>query len=80
MICCKECLDLLSDYLDGDLDSKTCADLDEHFQDCPPCIAFLNTFKTSTDVCGETLRQVDVPEVVQKKMKEFIDQQKQDKG
>ncbi len=80
MICCKECLDMLSEYLDGDLDAKASADLDEHFQDCPPCIAFLNTFKTSTSLCRETLRQVDVPEVVQKKMKEFIDQQKQNKG
>jgi len=41
---------------------------------------FLNTFKTSTHLCRETLRQVDVPEVVQRKMKEFIDQQKQKKG
>jgi len=80
MICCKECLDLLSDYMDGDLDSQISADLEEHFQDCPPCIAFLNTFKTSTQLCGETLRQVDIPEVVQSKMKEFIDQQKQKKG
>ena len=80
MICCKECLDLLSDYLDGDLDLQATADLDEHFQDCPPCIAFLNTFKTSTDLCREALRQIDIPEVVQKKMKEFIDQQKQNKG
>jgi anti-sigma factor RsiW len=80
MICCKECLDLLSDYLDGDLDPKATADLDEHFQDCPPCIAFLKTFKTSTHLCREALRQVDVPEVVQKKMKEFVDQQKQKKN
>ena len=80
MICCKECLDMLSDYLDGDLDPQTSADLDEHFQDCPPCIAFLNTFKTSTNLCREALRQVDVPEIVQSKMKEFIDQQKQEKG
>jgi len=80
MICCKECLDLLSDYIDGDLDPKISADLEEHFQDCPPCIAFLNTFKTSTNLCRETLRRVDVPEVVQRKMKEFVDQQKQKKG
>jgi predicted anti-sigma-YlaC factor YlaD len=80
MICCKECLDLLSDYMDGDLDPQISADLEEHFQDCPPCIAFLNTFKTSTKLCRDTLRQVDIPEAVQSKMKEFIAQQKQKKG
>ena len=74
MICCKECLDLLSDYLDGELDPQTSSSLEEHFQDCPPCIAFLNTFKTSTTLCRDTIRQVDVPEVVQIKLKEFIAQ------
>jgi len=72
MICCKECLELLSDYLDGELDPKTSSSLEEHFQDCPPCIAFLNTFKTSTHLCRETIRQVDLPEVVQIKLKEFL--------
>lgn len=74
MICCKECLELLSDYMDGELDPQISSSLDEHFQDCPPCIAFLNTFKTSTNICRETIRQVDLPEVVQIKLKEFISQ------
>lgn len=73
MICCKECLELLSDYLDGELDPQTSSSLEEHFQDCPPCIAFLNTFKTSTNLCRETIRQVDLPEVVQIKLKGFVD-------
>ncbi|MDA0691331.1 MAG: zf-HC2 domain-containing protein [Nitrospinae bacterium] len=72
MICCKECLELLSDYLDGELDPQTSSSLNEHFQDCPPCVAFLNTFKTSTNLCRETIRQVDLPEVVQIKLKEFL--------
>jgi predicted anti-sigma-YlaC factor YlaD len=76
MICCKECLDLLSDYLDGELAPETSFSLEEHFQDCPPCIAFLNTFKTSTDLCRESIRQVDLPEVVQIKLKEFITKNK----
>lgn len=74
MICCKECLDLLSDYLDGDLDAQTSSSLEEHFQDCPPCIAFLNTFKTSTDLCRESLSKVEIPEMVQIKLKEFVTQ------
>ena len=72
MICCKECLELLSDYLDGELDPQTSSSLNEHFQDCPPCVAFLNTFKTSTNLCRDTIRQVDLPEVVQIKLKEFL--------
>ena len=43
MICCKECLELLHDYLEGELDPAVSASLEEHFKDCPPCIAFVNT-------------------------------------
>lgn len=72
MICCRECIDLLCDYLDGELDGKVAGSLEEHFQDCPPCIAFLNTYKKTTKLCRETLKQEEIPEVVQAKLQEFI--------
>ncbi|OGW17348.1 MAG: hypothetical protein A3K09_06245 [Nitrospinae bacterium RIFCSPLOWO2_12_FULL_47_7] len=73
MICCKECIDLLYSYLEGELDGKVAGSLEEHFQDCPPCIAFLNTYKTTTRLCRETLNQEKIPDIVQVKLKEFID-------
>ena len=39
MICCKECIELLHDYLDGELSPGIEASLEDHFADCPPCIA-----------------------------------------
>lgn len=74
MICCKECIELLYDYLEGELDGKIASSLEEHFQDCPPCVAFLKTYKTSTHLCKETLKQTDIPEIVQIKLQEFIRQ------
>lgn len=76
MICCKECLELLCDYLDGELDSKVSASLEEHFEDCPPCIAFINTYKSTTHLCRTTLKNVEIPEVVQARLKEFIEKNK----
>ena len=64
MICCKECLDLLYDYLEGNLSTKTTKLLEEHFEDCPPCIAFLNTYKATTKICRETLNQEKIPEAI----------------
>jgi len=64
MICCKECLDLLYDYIEGSLDQKLTDSLEEHFQDCPPCISFMNTYKSTTTICRDTLNQVEVPEAV----------------
>ena len=72
MICCKECLDLLYDYLDGKLKPEEASSLEEHFQDCPPCISFLNTYKSTTDMCRETLGKMEIPEVVQTKLLEFL--------
>ena len=76
MICCKECLELLCDYLDGELDSQVSASLEEHFKDCPPCIAFVNTYKSTTHLCRTTLKNIEIPEVVQTRLKEFIEQNK----
>ena len=72
MICCKECLDLLYDYLEGDLDPKVSAGLKEHFEDCPPCIAFLETYKTTTKICRDTLKKVEIPEEVQASLRAFL--------
>jgi anti-sigma factor RsiW len=73
MICCKECVDLLMDYLEGSLDPKIASTLEEHFQDCPPCISFLNTYKSTTQVVRASLHQDQIPELVQAKLKEFLE-------
>jgi len=72
MICCKECLDLLHDYLDNKLDKETHSSLEEHFQDCPPCVAFLNTYKSTTSICRESLGEIEMPDAVKSKLKEFL--------
>ena len=74
MICCKECIDLLYDYLEGSLNTETAASLEEHFQDCPPCISFLRTYKKTTNICRESLSKTEIPEAVQSKLKEFLHQ------
>ena len=38
--------------------------LEDHFEDCPPCIAFLNTYKSTTKICREALNQVEIPEAI----------------
>jgi anti-sigma factor RsiW len=76
MICCKECLDLLHDYLEGELNADISASLEEHFNDCPPCIAFVNTYKSTTYLCRSTLKDTEVPDTVKEKLKEFVEKNK----
>ena len=72
MICCKECLDLLHDYLEGSLKQETTEALENHFNDCPPCIAFLNTYKSTSSVCKKSFGEIEVPDAVKLKLKEFL--------
>ena len=42
---CKEILEKLSEYIDGELDSKICQDLEQHLKDCNPCLLFIDSLK-----------------------------------
>ena len=48
---CKHIFAMLSDYLDGELAAKNCRQLERHLRDCPPCIAYLETLKTTVEAC-----------------------------
>ncbi len=38
---CKELVDLMLDYLEGQLEPDAARDLDQHLADCPRCLDFL---------------------------------------
>ena len=76
MICCEECIELLHDYLEGKLSLEIKASLEEHIADCPPCIAFFNTYKSTTHLCRVALKSNEIPDIVKERLKEFVDKMK----
>jgi RNA polymerase sigma-70 factor (ECF subfamily) len=48
---CKQIFALLSEYLDGQLPVKNCRELERHLQGCRPCIAYLESLKTTVEAC-----------------------------
>jgi RNA polymerase sigma-70 factor (ECF subfamily) len=42
---CRELVERLSEYLDGELDPGMCAEVEEHLGGCPPCEAFLESLR-----------------------------------
>ena len=80
MICCKECLDLLYDYIEGSLDQETTDSLEEHFHECPPCISFMTTYKSTTTICRDTLNQVEVPDAVREALLKVLKENKEHPG
>ena len=47
---CRELVDFLMDYLDGLLPEDVRSQFVEHLAECPDCVAFLNTYRTSRDL------------------------------
>jgi len=63
---CKRIFALLSDYLDGALSIRDCRELERHLEGCKPCIAFLESLKTTVEAChryGQTEMPSPRPEM-----------------
>jgi RNA polymerase sigma-70 factor (ECF subfamily) len=48
---CKQIFALLSEYLDGQLPARNCRELEHHLKGCRPCIAYLESLKTTVEAC-----------------------------
>ncbi|NOY22369.1 MAG: hypothetical protein GXO70_02500 [Acidobacteria bacterium] len=47
---CEEILDILSDYVDGELARGQCQRIQEHLEVCPHCREFVETFRESLEI------------------------------
>jgi hypothetical protein len=57
---CRQIAELLGDYFDGSLPRETRELIDFHIDGCPPCVAFLNTYK-GTMLATRKLPDVPIP-------------------
>jgi RNA polymerase sigma-70 factor (ECF subfamily) len=48
---CKQIFAMLSEYLDAQLPAKNCHELERHLKGCRPCIAYLESLKTTVEAC-----------------------------
>jgi anti-sigma factor RsiW len=58
---CQELVELVTAYLDGELDAETQARFEEHISGCSGCAAYLEQFRETIDLLGtlETKRLSD---------------------
>lgn len=50
---CREIVELVTDYLDGDLDADTTAALEAHLAVCPGCARYLDQIRETIATLGE---------------------------
>ena len=68
---CKEGIDLLVDYLEGELPPEQAKELDAHFTGCPPCLDFLDEYRASTEL-GKKAIVEEMPAALAEKLSEFL--------
>ncbi len=68
---CREAIDVLADFLDQTLTVELAVQLEEHLRDCPPCRAYLNTYRKTRELTGQTGR-VEMPEEMKRRLYRFL--------
>ena len=72
---CQECIDLLVDYLEGELSPERARALEIHLDLCPACVAFVRTYKGTVDV-ARTLPLDEIPPELTQRLLDFLLQEK----
>jgi anti-sigma factor RsiW len=71
MYTCKDSIELLRDYLDGELPPEEAKHLEEHLSECPPCVDFLQTYRATPKVCKWALAR-KMPAELGNRLTEFL--------
>lgn len=48
---CEEIIELLSQYVDFELPPTACGEVETHLARCPACLEFLESLRTTIDLC-----------------------------
>jgi len=65
---CKHMLGTLSEYVDGELASELCADLEHHLQTCPNCTVVVNTLRKTIELYHDTAESDPLPTDVRRRL------------
>jgi anti-sigma factor RsiW len=75
MLTCKDTIELLSDYLDGDLPPRERLSLEAHLSACTACVEYIESLRATQSMVRE-LREKDLPEEVGKALRAFLDRER----
>lgn len=66
MITCRELVEKLLDFLAEELPPEHCERIREHLRQCPPCIAFVETYQITVTLSRRLPRHPLPPELEQR--------------
>jgi anti-sigma factor RsiW len=75
MMTCRECAELLLEYLTEELDAERREAIRQHLEECPPCVVYIETYQTTIRLTSQ-LTCVDLPPDVAERLWTAMDQAK----
>jgi Putative zinc-finger len=73
---CDECVELLVDYISGELPPERARALEIHLDLCPSCVSFVNTYRGTVNI-ARTLQPDDIPPEVTQRLIDFLRKEKE---
>jgi anti-sigma factor RsiW len=70
---CKDCVDLLGEYIEGTLSPERSKALEAHLSLCPPCITFVRTYRATRRLCRHALA-AEMPSELVSSLSSFLGQ------
>lgn len=70
---CQHLLDSLSDYVDGELQTNLCAQLERHLENCTNCKIVVDSLRKTVYLYQVTAGEPDVPEEVRQRLYHSLD-------
>ncbi len=68
---CKDAIELLRAYLEGELGPQDKSALEEHLGACAPCVEFVETYRRTPGLCKKAL-EAKMPEDLAGSLKAFL--------
>ena len=68
---CRDAIAVLSDFLEQALSPEIAAELEAHLRNCPPCRAYLNTYKKTRGLVARA-GHMEMPEELKGRLRQFL--------
>ena len=71
MFSCKDSIDVLLEYLDGEMSAEQRTRLEDHLHGCSPCVEFLKSYKATPAICKKALKK-EMPREIADRLTSFL--------
>jgi len=65
---CKQLLESLSEYIDGELQAELCTEIEEHLKGCDNCRVVVNTLRKTVELYEQMLPDAELPEDIRERL------------